>query len=68
MPEAPSGSLLPYQIRSFFARNSSRSFSVPQLRNRFGESVQGHLLRLSQDGYLNVVIRNGMPFYELGKH
>jgi hypothetical protein len=63
MPEAPSV----YQIRAFFARNSSRSFSVPELRKRFGDSVQGHLLRLSQEGYLNTVLRYGMPFYELAK-
>jgi hypothetical protein len=68
MPEAPSGYRLVYQLRAFFARNPGRSFSVPELKRKFGESVQHPLLSLSHEGYLNVVLRYGMPYYELGKH
>jgi hypothetical protein len=67
MPEAPSGYQLAYQLRAFFARNPGRSFSVPELKKKFGGSVQNQLLSLSHEGYLNIVLRYGMPFYELGK-
>ena len=63
MPEVPS----PYQVRAFFARNAGRSFSIPELKKRFGDSVQGHVQRLSQEGYLNTVLKYGMPFYELAE-
>jgi hypothetical protein len=41
---------------------------VPELKKRFGDAVQNQLLSLSHEGYLNVVLRYGMPHYELGKH
>ena len=67
MPEAPSGYQLIYQLRVFFARNPGRSFSVPQLRRKFGESVRYPLLSLSHEGYLNTVLKYGMPHYELAE-
>ena len=68
MPEASSGYHLVDQLRAFFARNPGKSFSVPELKRKFGESVQHPLLSLAHEGYLNVVLRYGMPYYELGKH
>jgi hypothetical protein len=68
MPEAPSGHQLAFQLRAFFARNPNRAFSVPELKRKFGDAVQNQLLSLSHEGYLNIVLRYGMPHYELGKH
>ena len=64
MSEAPSA----YQIRAFFARNPYRAFSVPELKRKFGDAVQNQLLSLSHEGYLSIVLKYGMPFYELAKH
>jgi hypothetical protein len=63
MPEG----LSVYQLRAFFARNSSKPFSLPELKKKFGESVQTQLLLLSREGYLNMFSREGRVFYELGK-
>ena len=68
MPEASNRHLVTYQLRSFFARNPTKAFSVPELKRKFGESVQHPLLSLCHEGYLNVVLRYGMPYHELGKH
>jgi hypothetical protein len=40
---------------------------VPELKRKFGESVHFPLLSLSHQGYLNTVLRYGMPYYELAK-
>ena len=61
------GVLSGYQVRAFFARNSSKPFSLAELKKKFGESVQTQLLLLSQEGYLNMFFREGRAFYELGK-
>ena len=67
MPEATSGYRLAYQLRAFFARNPGRSFSVPELMKKFGGPVQHQLLSLSHEGYLNVVPKYGMTFYQLAE-
>ncbi len=67
MAETPSGYQLIYQLRVFFARNPGRSFSVPQLKRKFGEAVQYPLLSLTHEGYLSTALRYGMPHYELAK-
>jgi len=67
MAETPSGYHLIYQLRAYFARNPNKSFSVPELKRKFGASVQFPLLSLSHEGYLNTVLRYGMPYYELAQ-